>query len=164
MSAPRRILLVDDEDALREALADVLRLRGHLVSEAATAAQAEELARDETFDVLVSDVRLERDNGLTLAGRLRDARPELAVVFITGYGSNELEAAARAMGARAFFRKPFRAAELAASIEQLPVARPPAGAESVLRPEPEDGDLYREEREVRALLWEARGSEGGEDR
>ena len=71
-----RILLVEDDDGVRELLEDVLRGCGYDVTAAATAEEALERSREQTFDLLLSDVDLPAMNGARLARTLRDRHPE----------------------------------------------------------------------------------------
>ena len=84
---PLRVLVVDDEPAIRELLSRSLGRRGHSVIEAREGAEALRLIEaDQEIDVIVSDVRMPGLDGAALLARLRETRPELArrVVFITG--------------------------------------------------------------------------------
>jgi CheY-like chemotaxis protein len=87
--APRaafaRVLVVDDEALLREAMAEALRHAGHTVHEAAHAEAAFVLAARETFDVLVTDVLMPGISGVELAKRLSVRQPALRVILVTGF-------------------------------------------------------------------------------
>jgi CheY-like chemotaxis protein len=83
-----RVLLVEDDDGLREAVAHGLRKAGYLVSEAATAREALERTRAEVLDVAVIDVILPDAGGLGLANRLREREglQALPILFVTAMG------------------------------------------------------------------------------
>jgi DNA-binding NtrC family response regulator len=81
------ILLVDDEPALREALGQVLCDEGHTVDLASDAEIAIERLATRSFDLVVTDVRLPKVDGLTLLHRVRRDFPSTEVLLMTAYGS-----------------------------------------------------------------------------
>ncbi len=88
-----RILLVEDAPTLRNLLVRVLQAEGAEVSAAADVESALALAeRDDGFDAVVTDLVMPDGNGVELVERLRDARPALPVLFITGYVDPEVGA------------------------------------------------------------------------
>ncbi len=80
------ILLVDDQASLLELLAQAVHDNGHRVLTAAEGTEALRLAtgRLDTIDLLVSDIQMPRMSGIELCRRLRQRRPELKVLFISG--------------------------------------------------------------------------------
>ena len=80
-----RVLVVDDEPALREALSDALRAPGRKVVSAGSGQEALELARHDRPDLVVADVRLGDCTGLEVIDRLRAGGADVPVVVITGY-------------------------------------------------------------------------------
>lgn len=82
--SPTSILLVDDDNALRAITAALLQDLGHRVTEANGTEAAMALAGDLHFELLITDIVMAGADGLELAQYLRDLRPDLAVVFITG--------------------------------------------------------------------------------
>ena len=116
---PLGVLVVDDEPVVLEQIAAALRRRGHDVTLAGSAAEAADLmARRPDIGVVVTDIRMPGEDGLTLArgltGQDETTRPE--VVFVTGHATIEDAASAVRIGAADFLRKPLRAAELAAAV------------------------------------------------
>ena len=83
---PARILLVDDDPAICELLADALRPNGHQVDRAASAAEALASAETNRPDLIVTDLRLGDEDGIELIDRLRDKFGDVPAIFITGYG------------------------------------------------------------------------------
>lgn len=101
-----RILVADDEHGLREFVADTLIEEGHVVVQAVDgAAAAERLAR-ETFDLLISDLRMPRLDGLTLLRRVRAEQPEMEVILLTAHGSVDSAVSAMKLGAFDYLEKP----------------------------------------------------------
>jgi two-component system cell cycle sensor histidine kinase/response regulator CckA len=99
---PATVLLVDDSEAALSILRDYLRSRGYRVLAAPDAQQALALADEHAIDALVTDFALRETTGTALAARLRESRPELPVVLVSG--SAEVEVPPRGR----FLQKPFQ--------------------------------------------------------
>lgn len=110
----RRILLVEDDLATREFVAEYLESGGYDVVTAATPGEAL-VAGAVAFDVLVTDVLLPGMRGTALAARLRAEHPRLCTVIVSG----EPPAAEPPESGTAFLGKPFRLATLTLVIERL---------------------------------------------
>jgi signal transduction histidine kinase/CheY-like chemotaxis protein len=84
------VLLVEDEDQVRQLVCDILRGDGYRVLAAAGPLEALELAKDHhgSVDLLLADVVMPQMNGRELADRLKPLRPEMRVLFISGYTGN----------------------------------------------------------------------------
>ncbi len=111
---PLSILLVDDEQLVRTATAEMLRELGHSVVEAGNGADALARLPKQAIDVVVTDYKMPRMDGAELAKRVREIRPELPLLLITGYTGPADEAPDLPR-----LDKPFRRADLAAAIERL---------------------------------------------
>ena len=85
-----RVLIVDDDPAVRFGLKDFLETRGYRVDEADSAKGAEQAFRENRPDVVLSDYRLPDGDALTLLPRLRAIAEEVPVIVLTGHGSVEL--------------------------------------------------------------------------
>lgn len=111
------VLVVEDDALVRLAAVDMLQSLGHVPIEAADAAAALALVEaGEGFDLLMADIGLPDMDGTELAARLRDMRPDLPVIFASGYDELAFEAEGR--GTRtAFLGKPFTTGALSASIQ-----------------------------------------------
>jgi DNA-binding NtrC family response regulator len=112
VSAGALVLVVDDEAVVRDGVRRVLEADGLRVETAADAAAA--LAHPAAADcqLVVCDLMLPDQSGLDLLRRLRQARPELAVVMITGYATADHALRAQEVGASDFLAKPFTSSEL----------------------------------------------------
>ena len=110
-TAPSRILVVDDDAAMRDLLATHLSRLGHTVSTHAHASGA--LAMADACDVVVSDVRMPGMDGLELCRAIQGRVP---VILISAFGTMETAIAALRAGAADFVPKPFRIDVLAAAI------------------------------------------------
>ena len=109
------LLIVEDNDALRQRLAEAFTRRGFEVAMAASAADAEERLEGETPELVVMDLRMPDGNGLDLIARFKHADPATRIVVLTGYGSiaTALEAVRR--GATDYLTKPADADEIVAA-------------------------------------------------
>src|SRR5262245_2074716 len=103
-----RILLVDDDVALLEALpqAILLRMDGIMIETAETAAEALERIREVDYDAIVTDVKMPGMDGLALLGEIGQVRPGTPTLLITGHGEHDLAVQALRGGAYDFVAKP----------------------------------------------------------
>jgi DNA-binding NtrC family response regulator len=113
------ILVVDDEPDLRLALGQVLLDEGHAVDVAADAETAFELLASRAFDLVVSDVRLPKVDGLTLLRRIRREFPLTEVLLVTAYSSIGDAVMAMKDSAVDYLRKPFDIARLVTVVERI---------------------------------------------
>jgi len=104
---PQRILLIEDDEALREALGETLSLESIDFSSFGTAEDALREIGDPGWGVLVSDIRLPRQSGLDLLFEARRVRSDLPVVLMTAYADAKTAVEALKGGARDFLLKPF---------------------------------------------------------
>ena len=107
-----RILLVEDDADLREAISDTLELAGTQVFAVAGGAQALQVLGAEAVDLVVSDVNMDGMDGHALLRRIREHHPQVPVVLITAYGSIERSVQAMRDGAADYLVKPFAPALL----------------------------------------------------
>jgi DNA-binding NtrC family response regulator len=107
--SPRRILIVDDEDAIRFAMRDYFTLRGYEVDSARDLDEAAARLDAKRYAVVVADLCLSKmpsAEGLEVAARVRSSSPGTAVILFTAYGSPEVDAEARRRGVSVVLRKP----------------------------------------------------------
>lgn len=112
----QRILVVEDDAALAEALTDTLELAGWQVSHAADGVAALERLAREDIALVLSDVHMERMDGHTLLQRIRTARPDLPVVLMTAYATVQKAVSAMQQGAADYLVKPFEAEALVQTV------------------------------------------------
>jgi DNA-binding NtrC family response regulator len=106
------VLVVDDDTGIRESAVLALRKVGHRTLEAPDAETAMELLRDHKVDVIVSDIYMPGDDGLTLLRAISERRDAPRVILITARGTIEATAIAHRFGAFDFLAKPFDLSEL----------------------------------------------------
>lgn len=110
-----RILLVDDDAAVRDSAGLVLEGSGCALTCSASAEQALDHVRASAFDVVISDYRLPGRDGLSLLEEIRQRHPDTRTVLATGHGSPELFARASA-AADLCLDKPLTEAKLASAL------------------------------------------------
>jgi DNA-binding NtrC family response regulator len=108
----QRVLIVDDDEAIRSVLADALVEQGYAVHVAADGAEALSMLDGVAPDVVLSDVRMERLDGLTLLKTLRERAPSIDVAIMTAYDDMPTVIAAMRGGAVEFVTKPVDLHEL----------------------------------------------------
>jgi CheY-like chemotaxis protein len=111
------VLLVEDDEAVRELLIDMLRSHGLRVTPVGSAEEA--LASGHAFDLLVTDVGLPGASGPALARQVRRRAPGLPVLFISGQSSDLVEDDAQLDAPRGFLQKPFSSRALVARVQEL---------------------------------------------
>ena len=115
-----RILLVDDDAALLDALPKALRLRmnGLQIDTSETAFDALERIRETDYDAIVSDIKMPGMDGLALLHEIRELRPRTPTLMITGHGERDLAVQALRGGAYDFVQKPIDRDYFVASLER----------------------------------------------
>ena len=108
----RHLLLVEDESALREAVAEQLNDRGYHVEQAGSGEAAIERLADFAFDIIITDLRLPGIDGSAVVEAAVERYPDIIAIVITGYGTVKDAVDAIKRGARDFVSKPFQIDEL----------------------------------------------------
>jgi two-component system response regulator FlrC len=101
-----RILIVDDEEGIREFLAEVLEDEGHEVDTAADGVEALAKLERTGYQLLLSDLKMPRMGGLELVRRVRAEQPELEIIVLTAHGSVDSAVEAMKMGVFDYLQKP----------------------------------------------------------
>ena len=112
---PLPILLVDDDDGVRTVAAAILEEVGYKVTAVGGGAAALHALETETFALLLTDVAMPGMNGVELAQRVRSARPELPILFASGYA--DLQMFGEELSHEVVLKKPYRIADLAGRLE-----------------------------------------------
>lgn len=113
----QRILVVDDEKGVVHSCVRILERRGFTVSGLTDSQAAPALLKQESFDLLLTDIKMPRLDGLELLRIAKEIDPHLTVVLITGYGTMEDAIRAIRLGAQGFLMKPFEPEELIATVK-----------------------------------------------
>ena len=113
-----RILLAEDEDALRTYLSRALENAGYTVTAVDRGTAALPLLETEHFDLLLSDIVMPEMDGIELAQRCAEISPATKVMFITGFAAVTLKASREAPQAR-MLSKPFHLRDLVLEVERI---------------------------------------------
>lgn len=115
-----RILLVEDEDAVRLFSARALHEKGYIITEASSGDDALELfKKGETFDLLITDVVMPKMDGPTLSKKIRDYQTNIKTIFISGYTEDTFRKNLDHNAKIHFLAKPFSLKELAAKVKDV---------------------------------------------
>lgn len=107
MAASFTILVIDDEQVMRDACDQILAREGCRVTSAASGAEGLEKIQRERFDVIILDLKMPGLSGMEVLARIEKDFPEIPVIVITGYGTIESAVEAIKLGAYDFIPKPF---------------------------------------------------------
>jgi PAS domain S-box-containing protein len=115
-----RVLVVDDEEPVRNVLSALLNEMGHEVTEASSAEEGIAIFETREFDIVFTDLAMPKVDGVAAAAEMKSRRPEVKVVVISGYGvERAYERAGDAKVIDAALRKPFSFSELQRVLQQL---------------------------------------------
>jgi two-component system response regulator HydG len=114
-----RILVIDDDQGVRDSMARTLRSAGYAVETAATGEEGVSLAKGNAYDVILSDMRMPGISGLDVLRKLRDQRVDAAFIVMTGFGTVDSAVEAMKLGAVDFVQKPFFRDELLMRVKSV---------------------------------------------
>jgi len=114
-----KILLIEDNDTMREGMAQILRKMKFEVTEAKDGAAGLEIFAKDKFALVVTDYKMAGADGLEVLRRVKHLAPETEVMLITAYGSIELAVEAMQEGAADFINKPFSHSEFRVKVEKI---------------------------------------------
>jgi DNA-binding NtrC family response regulator len=128
-----RILVVDDEEIVRESLAGWLDKDGYSVEQASDGFAALARLRDQPFSIVIADLKMPGMDGLALQAQARKLRPELAVVIMTAYATVDTAVTAMKQGAFDYLVKPFDPEELSMMMQKIVAQQELVRENAVLR-------------------------------
>ena len=114
-----KILVIDDEQGIRDLLDALLRRKGYAVILAESGQKGLQLFRRERPDVLVLDLKMPGMDGLTVLRQVRSLNPKQPVIILTGAGTPEIEQQVRALGVTEYVEKEFSLHLLGDSLKRL---------------------------------------------
>src|SRR5437879_2943760 len=114
-----RVVVIEDEPAIRRGVVDALRATGYEVAEAIDGARGTEEALRRSVDLVLLDLLLPKRDGLDVLAEIRKVRPTLPVIILTARGTEEDRVRGLKMGADDYVVKPFSARELLARVEAV---------------------------------------------
>ncbi len=116
--AAARLLVVDDEESIREVLVDFLTIEGYRVTAVSDGHQALERLEKESFDAVLLDMKMPGMDGLELLEHLQTAAPRAFAIMMTGFGTVETAIAAMKRGAFDYILKPFKVQDVIRLVER----------------------------------------------
>ncbi|MEZ5529436.1 MAG: sigma-54 dependent transcriptional regulator [Porticoccaceae bacterium] len=140
MNSPAKVLVVEDDDVLRDAICDTIHYGGYQPVPAINGVDALARLGSSAVDLIISDVQMDAMDGHTLLREIRSAYPELPFVLVTAHGSIENAVKAMREGAADYLLKPFEAEVLLEMVSRL-----------TTRPELNDGGMVMEDPRTRQL-------------
>jgi response regulator RpfG family c-di-GMP phosphodiesterase len=117
-SAPARLLVVDDDEAVRDVIGTLLGEEGYLCTSVTGAEEALALCRSQEFHLVLSDMKMPGRDGLWLLERMKNEFPNTAVIMLTAVGDTELAVDCLRRGAADYLLKPPRLTDLVRAIER----------------------------------------------
>ncbi len=115
---PIRVLIVDDDEAHAQAVAESLNRIGCDCTVASSGQRGALLIESETFDVVVTDLKMDEIDGLTILQRAKEELPDAEVIVLTGHGSINSAVTAMQHGAYTYLTKPLDINELRTAVEK----------------------------------------------
>jgi DNA-binding NtrC family response regulator len=115
----KRVLVVDDDESMRDMVAEMLADGGFAASTADNGEAALSWLSENTVECVLTDLQMPEMDGLALLGALREAHPHTSAVMMTSFGSIQTAVEAMRLGAQDFITKPFDADQLIVTIERV---------------------------------------------
>lgn len=122
-AAPPHVLVVDDEEIARMNLEHVLKKEGYAVRTAANGQEALELVRQWSFDLIVTDLKMDKMDGMALLSEAGKLSPATQIVIVTGYATVQSAVQAMRTGAAHYLTKPISLDELRRTVRELLAGR-----------------------------------------
>ena len=113
------VLIVDDEQEIRDSLSEVLTDEGYLTYTAENGAVALDMMKEIHYDIIISDIKMPEMDGVTLLQRVKEQAPDTFVILVTSYGSTETAINAMRLGAIDYILKPIDFDELIMRIKNI---------------------------------------------
>jgi len=113
-----RILVVEDEESVRDFVTRVLTMHGHSVLVAVDGAQAVDLMGSHHFDLLLSDIAMPMMDGISLALKVRATRPHVPILLMTGFADERQRAHNLTLLIEGLITKPFNMEQLLSAVNK----------------------------------------------
>lgn len=101
-----RILITDDEKSIRNALREILEFESYKVLEADSGSNALEIIREQPIDLVILDIKMKGMDGIETLGKIKEIKPDIPVLMISGHGNIQIAVEATKLGAFDFIEKP----------------------------------------------------------
>lgn len=112
------VLIVDDEEMMRNLLEKILAREGYKIRTAEDGLAALEMQREEPSDIIISDMKMPRMNGFELLKEIKKDYPKTGTIIMTAYGDTYTVKDALLLGADEYLTKPFKSYELSMIVER----------------------------------------------
>ncbi len=145
------ILVVDDDPSMRMALSESLMSCGHAVETANDGMDAVKKFRKGGFEMVITDIRMPKMNGIDVLKSVKAASPETPVIVITAYGTVNTAVEAMKEGAADFVMKPFSLEDLERVVQNVLDARVPEDAEAPAH-DPGDREILTRDAKMQSIL------------
>ncbi len=119
MAEKNRILVVDDEDALRTVLSAELEGEGYRVASAGDGAEAINILRGQTFDLILLDIKMPNVDGFEVLKFVKESQPATKVIMLTGFADLKNAIESKKLGAEDFVSKPYDLVDLLTTVERV---------------------------------------------
>jgi len=129
MVEPRRILIADDEESFLYSTADILRREGYECSCASDARAAMEMLKEESYDLLIADIKMQGNSDLEFIKNLPQIAEGLPVILVTGYPSLNSAIESIQLPVVAYLVKPFELNDLLVRVKDAVIEEFPIHAE-----------------------------------
>lgn len=113
------ILVVEDNETMREGMVQILRKTGYQVSEASSGNQGLNITQKHSIQIIITDYKMAGMDGISLLKRVKKEKPEIEIIIITAYGTIDVAVEAMKEGAWDFITKPFSKDELQLKVNRL---------------------------------------------
>ncbi|MFQ3675119.1 MAG: response regulator, partial [Endomicrobiia bacterium] len=113
-----KILVIDDEQGIRDMVSYTLLKEGYAVFTAANGAEGVEQVIKNDIDVAITDIKMPGMDGIEVLKKIKEVKPEVEVIVATGYGSTETAVESLRKGAYDYINKPFNIDELSSLVSK----------------------------------------------
>ncbi|MDD2540295.1 MAG: sigma-54 dependent transcriptional regulator [Desulfuromonadaceae bacterium] len=117
MNAEKKLLVIDDEPAIREGVRRILESESFQVETFASGYAALERIKQQTFDLVITDLKMPGISGMDVLKAIKEIQPDLPVIFITGYSSVDSAVEVMKLGAVDYIAKPFTPEEMLSTVK-----------------------------------------------
>jgi len=118
MEKKASVLVVDDEEQMRDLLTRILSREGYRVSAVSEGQQVLDILKEELFDIVLADMKMPRMDGFQLLKILKKEYPQVSVIIMTAYGDTYTVKDAMLLGADEYVIKPFKSHEISLVMER----------------------------------------------
>lgn len=119
MSTKIKVLLLDDEPIVVERVKASLEMSGYQVDSFTSSKDVINILKNVKYDVLITDLKMSSPDGIEVLKIAKQLQPEIKVIIITGFATNQTAEFAKKMGAVEFIAKPFKLSQLKETLKEI---------------------------------------------